>query len=571
MTPSTTGEIAASRCPSARFADDNARQWLQDELEALQRPTEPAWLLVKRNASRSVYRGQVAGRGVYLKHFHSRSAFRRLLRRVGLCDARRELELARLLAERGVSATPVLAAAWGKGVEWVASEEVAPACAGDEWHVRELGRGAGGLDAIRHASRELARLLAKLHDAGVVHRDMHCGNVLVRTDALRAKLVLMDLHSARASCRVSRRARAMNLAQLCYDRTHLTSRTERLRFLRDYLRFSGAKGTLRGWEWLVSFFARRHARRIETHRDRRIRGRNRYFTLLSPKPTWKARVILASKRRPPHSLAANEQIRPEDWANALRDPASLLDRDGAEVVKDSPSCTVLRRRLRVGSRELDVFIKHPLRRRGRKALLDGLRGSRTMRAFRLGHMLLTRRVPTALPLVALERRRGPFITNSILITEAAPGVPLGTYLSQAADSTPNRTHRLLGRLGRLVRRLHEMGFTHRDLKAGNILVHAQDEAGGPRPLLVDLDGLAPTRLVTSYRMYRDFARLNVALVRSGYVTSAGRLRALLGYLSGPGCGRIAFKVPWRVVDDLSAEILARQDRSRRRRSARTHR
>ena len=560
------------------YADAQAEAMLCAHTAELCRPEAHGWEQVKHNPSRTVYRGVVDGQVIYLKHFHRRSLLRNIARRLGFCDARRELTVAKYLESRGVAASPVLAAAWSGRREWVASREVAPARQGDQWHCDQLARGPEGMARIRSVSTALAEMLARMHAAGVMHRDLHCGNIMVREggDAVSAELVLVDLHCVSRYRRLSRRRRAANLAQLCYDRLPFTTRGRRLRFLKEYLRFSSAAGTLSGWEMLVWFFAAGHARRQHAHHDRRIFRTNRYFACLDLPGRWCGHIVRAVKREIPGSRAADMTFRDEDWRETLRDIPALASAEGGRAIKQSRSGTVVRRTLSVGGQELDVFVKRPLRKRWWKAVVDCFRPSRSVRAFRKGHELLTRRFLTPLPLAVFERRRGRALLDSVLITEAVECPRLEDFLidrlagrgegETAADCRKRwvSAHRGLWALGRMLQRLHDAGFSHRDLKAVNLLIHGA-EAEQEEPVLVDLDGLSRVRLLTVRRRMKDLARLDAALRRVPNVTSAGRLRTLLGYLTRPGSGRVAFKTSWRVIERWSDEWIRRRDESRSRR------
>jgi serine/threonine protein kinase len=231
---------------------------------------------------------------------------------------------------------------------------------------------------------------------------------------------------------------------------------------------------------------------------------------------------------------------------------------------------------------VDVFIKRPRRKRLLKCLVDCFRMSRSMRAFKLGHMLLTRRIATALPLAAMERRVGPFLAESILITETVDAPHLydfmNTWMStpprgDTALSVPQQrqlAQEVLWQLGRMLQQLHDNFFSHRDLKATNIRVRWSP---GHRPeiVLLDLDGLKQVHFITARRKFRGLMRLNVSLLQCPPVTHAGRLRMLLGYLRRPGSGRINFKPYWRVLEEWSAQKLRKQIRSRRRRQRATRR
>jgi len=558
------------------YADEAARALLAGHEGRLFCPRSSGWKQVKQNASRTVFRGRIGEVEVYLKQFHNPSPGHRLLRRLGNSDAMRELRFARHLAAHGVPTAPPLAAYCHEDVEWLATRAVTDTQPADAWHAAQIGRGRAGDRPIRRALCRLAELVGKMHAAGMLHSDLHCGNVLVRGGANEVALVLMDLHRAHLRRRLGRRARAANLAQLFYDRLHFTTRTQRLRFLKHYLLASGAEGSLRGWQLMVEHFAQMHTRRQLRQRDRRVFGSGKYFARLTLPDHWRAHVVLDSKRSLAGSRAAELSLSADDWRQALAGPEALLTGEHVEIVKDSPSSLVVRRRLQVGSHTLDVFVKRVRRKRRWKALPDCFRRSRPVRNFALGHALLTRRIATALPLAALERRVGCILTDSILVTEAVAAPRLNDFLDtwlarpargDTALNVPQQrqlAQAVLWQLGRVLRRLHDNRFAHRDLKATNLLVRWSQETS-PEVVLVDLDGLTRRLFLTARRRFQGLMRLNVSLLKCPVVNRAGRLRMLMGYLRRLGSGRVHFKPYWRVLEDWSARKLRQQIRARRKR------
>ena len=558
------------------FADEAALKLLGGHLGELNHPGKDGWKLVKENPFRSVRQGTIAGQKIYLKHFYSRGFFRRLGRALGISRAMREMKLSRHLSSHGVATPSVLAARCSGGIEWLAMDAVTPAEPADRWHEAALHRGdEDALRAIRRATISLGRMIGRMHAAGVVHWDLHCGNILVRTGAAAGELVLIDLHRGRRQ-RLSRRVKAANLAQLLHDRSDFTTRSDRLRFLKEYLAASGAPGTLRGWQMMVEDLARRHARRYRSQRDRRVMGNNRYFRRIRLSRGWRGHVVLASKRKMAGSQAAEIQFTAEAWRELLRGPESLTELADGEgtVLKDARSSLVVRRQIMIGPHRVDVFIKRPRRKHYWKIIVDCFRPSRPTRAFKLGHALLTRRIATALPLAALERRFGPVLLESILITEAvdcprlhdflntylAPGSAAGIKLS--ATQQMALAQAVLWQMGRLLQKLHDNRFAHRDLKANNMLVR-WSPGESPEIVLVDLDGLCSKPVMTQKRRFQGLMRLNVSLLKCPVVNRAGRLRMLLGYLRRPGIGRVNFKPYWRVLEEWSQRKLEQQIRSRR--------
>ncbi len=544
-----------------------------DLFNRLGRPDE-SWERIKKNASRTVYRGQIDGEVIYLKHFHSRTLTHRTLARLGLTGPARELTLSLHLAANGVETPTVLAANWAFGNQWVATRAVEPAVGLDAWHEHQAMLGNNPA-LLRRGTARLGQLVGRMHAAGMLHGDLHCGNILITTaDPNDPQLVLTDLHRAKRCRHLSRRRRANNLAQLFHDRYTLTSRTDRMRFLRHYLRASGDTHSLRGWQLLIEAAARRHTHRQHLQRDRRAQGNNKYFHRLVLANGWRGHVVLSSKRKLAGSPVAQMEFTPEQWETLLADPLALLaETHDARVAKNSRSSRVVRRQITLGEHRLDVFIKQARRKYPWKAIIDCFRPSRAIRAFRLGHSLLTRRIPTALPLAALEQRRGLFLKDNILITEAINWPRLDDFLMtflaaghrNGVQLTATQQHRLgrdvLWQMGRMLQRLHDNDFAHRDLKAANMFVRWELNHQ-PQLVLVDLDGLRRVRSITSRQRFQGLMRLNVSLLKCPAVNYAGQLRMLMGYLRRPGTGRVNFKPYWRVLERWSADKLRQQIRSR---------
>jgi tRNA A-37 threonylcarbamoyl transferase component Bud32 len=152
-----------------------------------------------------------------------------------------------------------------------------------------------------------------------------------------------------------------------------------------------------------------------------------------------------------------------------------------------------------------------------------------MAAFRRGHALLARGIATARPAAAVDRRGGGRVRDTLVMTEAVAGEPLSDWLRRGPPAAERR--RVVRELARMIRRMHDAGFSHRDLKAPNILIAP---AGG-QPVLVDLDGLREGAAVSAGRRARDLMRLSVSLDEWGVARQADRLRFLRTYLGRRGC------------------------------------
>lgn len=110
-------------------------------------------------------------------------------------------------------------------------------------------RGAPPAPSLRwQLTRELARLVRALHDAGINHRDLYFEHVLANATALddgRVELALIDLHRAGLRRQVPRRWLLRDLAALSFSATYEgATKADQFRFLRHYAGGSPAE-TLR--------------------------------------------------------------------------------------------------------------------------------------------------------------------------------------------------------------------------------------------------------------------------------------------------------------------------------------
>src|SRR5206468_1566795 len=84
-------------------------------------------------------------------------------------------------------------------------------------------------------AKALGEFLARMHQAGVVHADLHPGNLLLRLDREgRPHLYLVDLADVRVGAPLGRKACQDNLVVLNRWFALRASRTDRLRFWRAY-------------------------------------------------------------------------------------------------------------------------------------------------------------------------------------------------------------------------------------------------------------------------------------------------------------------------------------------------
>jgi tRNA A-37 threonylcarbamoyl transferase component Bud32 len=175
----------------------------------------------------------------------------------------------------------------------------------------------------------------------------------------------------------------------------------------------------------------------------------------------------------------------------LEDP-ELAFREPDAVLKEGRSSTVVA----WGS----WVVKRVNQKRWRNRVLDRFRPGRAPRALRTAFRLEISSIPAAPVAAAGQRTEAGLVTRGYLVSEWIQGARHADAALAAGSAADRR--RLLQGIAGLVARIHDAGLSHRDLKAGNVLVTAD---GALR--LVDLDGLREVHPVGAHRAARDLARL----------------------------------------------------------------
>lgn len=562
---------------NAALAELTAEQWTY--------PERQGWQQVKKNSAREVWRARIQNRTYYLKYYTRGGWATRLKALLRGSAAQAEWNSGIYALQTGIhAARPAGYCVRLRGArrDWslLVTEAIEPAHPLNQFW-QNL---AADDDPERRAAdtqqliEQLAELIAHAHQAGFEHIDMHAANILVQALGPRKyRALLVDLHSARLGAPLRDGAVVRNLAQLNqWFRKH-SSVKDRIRWLRAYVRwrneyehsFPHARPLGLSFRELVRALvgaAGRQADAIAAQRDRRIARDGRYFARLKL-GGWRALAFVRCKHPLEESRASALVLTRDWWRSQLRDPAAWFAQRSADSCKDSHSAQVRRAVLEHPDGNLPVIIKRPLARNWLRHLRQLLPWSRSARGWRVGQALLHRDIPAARPLALLERRIGPFVADSMLVTEAVPGATdLVQYLErERARCSPHEWFRLKRRLARMLavelRRLEERGVVHRDCKAENILVRPLPEL---RLFWIDMDGMRVRRGATGRAaMQRALVRLHVSLLNVTGLTRTDRVRLLREYFARFGVSDDAWRTLWRTSEVLVAQKLAQRERRQR--------
>jgi len=524
--------------------DTNLR-WTVDDAYAA-RFTEPILndIITRAAVKRETTVRQLAGRHVgffslkpeqlpdiFIKAYHipPLKLFRSCLAPYGV----QEWHAARDLLRRGVRTHPPIALGiertWGLYRRVYLITEAVQGSSTLKQFVQQRGSLSHG--AVPDLVGRFARFVVAVCRAGALHRDLHWGNILIRFDPAGVpSFYLIDLHNLRLKPGLSDRDIMHNLSLLntsFYDRV---SPRLQLRFLRtvlaeshggrrDFLR--ARNGIVRQTEGLMRKKWRKHAARCF--------GENNYFMKVHLGP------LTGHARRDDRTGAC---------ADVLHDPESLFYTKDARIIKDSRTTSSLL--ISPEGVEPGVYLK----RFNVKAVLHPVKHlfkrSRAEAVWRAAHAMLARGVPTPRPRMYLEHRRSGFLGKSYFAADMVPGaVDLDTYLSaHANDLSRDGKKSVIRMLARELRKMHDRGVAHGDLKAKNILITSRDGiANGV--LFVDLDAVRISPGLTQNERCRDLARLNCSFLDRSQVSGPQRLCFLKCYAGRmPGAD---FKKLWKRV------------------------
>ena len=137
------------------------------------------------------------------------------------------------------------------------------------------------------------------------------------------------------------------------------------------------------------------------------------------------------------------------------------------------------------------------------AIKNIFRKSRAQRAFDAALMLECMGLDTPDVLFACEKRRLGVLLESYIATQGIPAIDLVKHVQQKAYDDND-----IIMLARYIRRIHEMGIMHTDLKGENLLINIKDI------FLIDLDRLRKLRFISHRHIIRNLSYLNASFAKT---------------------------------------------------------
>lgn len=429
--------------------------------------------LVKQRPYRQVWRFELEGRAFYLKFYptegvaerfhHMRDWLRRLTRG---SPARLEFARLQMLQKAGIPAPRAVAVLMGfrlsgQSGDAVIMEAIEPSVQLDEYFSDLSLRGERS-PIHREISRQVRELVKQLAANKLGHDDLHLGNFLLKD----GKVHLLDGYAVR------RGMRPRDIYRLAHS-------------VRPFATLSDL---VRGWDLLVGGFppeANPISHELRQAFLKRVGGDNQYFGRIEL-GEWSGVFFRQTKFAKRWSLASTLKIEREEWERIWPELWRKIEADELRVLKRSPSSDVVATELELGGRTVQVVVKRPFKRHWWRYLNEIPRRSRSWRGWLKGWHLIARNLPTAWPLLVMERRRFGYVTDHVSVFERVPGLTL--WRADLDAIAPPRRDMLFRRLGRILRTIDDTGLSHFDAKAPNWIV-LDDPVLGPCPVLIDTDAV----------------------------------------------------------------------------------
>jgi tRNA A-37 threonylcarbamoyl transferase component Bud32 len=310
----------------------------------------------------------------------------------------------------------------------------------------------------RNLTCKLMIILAKMHQAGIKHLDLHLNNFLVKDNTIYT-IDGTPVKQDKKGRPLKIKDRLKNLA-LLFAQFKLSDYSLVCDLHKEYFEISGLKGTECLFEELEL--------RIERWRRWRIKN---YVKLNSKEYS----ELVCRKSFVRFMLCKRTYYTPEMTA-FLDNPDRIINDANSIFLKKGNSSTVIKIRID----DHDLVVKRYNIKNFRHRLRRFLRPSRAAHSWQSAHRLLLLGIATPMPVAMLERRFGYFRGRAYFVYEYVDGPNSIDYFKDSViDQKMDIARRIVG----IFKNLKIARISHHDMKGTNIIIKQQ------YPLLVDLDAM----------------------------------------------------------------------------------
>jgi tRNA A-37 threonylcarbamoyl transferase component Bud32 len=316
----------------------------------------------------------------------------------------------------------------------------------------------------------LMRILAEHHQAGLIQRDLHLGNFLVKKEEIYT-LDGSDITVYRKSvgCQKSLNNLGLLFAQFFPEYDELAE--DCLSLYCQLRNFAYNKNLLQKLRTRIAVQRRKRKRKI-------LRKIFRECSAIVARQVDKRRIL------------CGRNYFAESMADFLADPDCYLNGENVELLKDGNSSTVVRLKIE----NADLVVKRYNIKDFRHGMKRSVARTRASRSWENAHLLGFYGIRTAQPVAMVECGWGSIPRKSYFISEYVEGISCSVFFKDYHYPEAEKEIAAEQVVDLLVQ-LQDLHISHGDLKASNIVM-TQDG-----PVLLDLDAM---------RQYRTSARFKKA-------------------------------------------------------------
>lgn len=407
---------------------------------------------------RCVYEGHWDGREVIVKIFTNR------LR--GRFHIKREVLGLRTLTERGIRTPSPLFTGKNSKQQLVLVTEKIPHTQDLISFFQQHRKGPERKEILC----KWVQLIARMHEKGVLQKDLHAGNFLL-ADGMLYALDPAQMHFSSAA--IARHSSFRQLASLLSNYSFGNSQ--------DTMDLAKAYFQQRKWKWDSSVLPV-----LEKQiRIQRRRGLNKVLRKILRNCTYCIKIQT-------NTYTGIFQRTIFEGQNCISFMQNLdIQMEAGQILKTGNTCFVSR--LRTGTH--DLVIKRYNYKGFRHSLRHTLKGSRARKCWLFGHRLFYAGIAAARPLAFVEQRKHGLVRQSYIINEYVEGPDIQTYL-QNPKTGRDEHDKIIRQAEHLLEDLADCGLTHGDMKPINILVQEG------KPVLIDLDSVRRHRFSFVLKYYK---------------------------------------------------------------------
>ena len=471
--------------------------------------------LVKNRRMRQVWRFEHAGSAYYLKFYPRRNSILQKIKKIVRGNpAMREFVRLQWLQKANIPAPRAIAVLMGFRIQAmdksaepqigdaVILQAIEPSVTLDQYFNQYHLKGEVPPD-YRTIANKLRTLVYNLGKARLGHSDLHLGNFLLQN----GEIFLLDAYAVRK------------------DGLH---KSDVMKMGHSVARYATVTELLRGWYMLGDGgrlpMTNPESRSIWQTFNNRTTGDGNYFGKIKS-AGWSG--VFFSNWKYPHrwASASHLTITEADWQREWPILLQQMKADTLQVLKRGDSGDVLQADITLAGKPVSIVLKRPRRRFWYRYINELFRGARGKRAWHKTWNLLIRNIPTAWPLLLIERRVFGYVVDSIIICQHVPGTELAS--ADLDEMTPEDRARFFHRCGKLLRSVESFHYSHFDAKANNWILCPDDKLG-PIPVLVDIDGiryrnwigLGIERLLRSMKLHKQYTPVDSLNLCRGYAPYA---------------------------------------------------